>query len=79
MSATASGNLHIIDGIMDQYQYLHILKRKVKDSAHKLDIDDRFHFYQVNDLKHKALNVRLRLCYKLPPCYRYKLNYQTEM
>ncbi|GBM81200.1 hypothetical protein AVEN_236413-1 [Araneus ventricosus] len=36
MSAVGVGNLHFIDGMMDKYMYLDILKQNLKQSAEKL-------------------------------------------
>lgn len=66
MSAAGPGQLCIIDGIMDQTKYLTILKENLLQSAAKLGISDGFHFYQDNDPKHKAHNVRLWLLYNCP-------------
>lgn len=66
MSAAGPGNLKIIDGIMNQNKYLDILKENLKPSVQKLGIEDRFIFYQDNDPKHKASNVRLWLLYNCP-------------
>lgn len=66
MSAAGVGNLHFIEGNMDQHQYLRILKQNLAESAEKLGIRDTFQFYQDNDPKHKAQNVRLWLLYNCP-------------
>lgn len=66
MSAAGPGKLHIIDGIMDQTMYLNILKSNLKSSARKLGIESHFYFYQDNDPKHKAYNVRNWLLYNCP-------------
>lgn len=66
MSASGVGNLHFIDGIMDQNMYIDILKKNLKDSATKLGIERSFHFYQDNDPKHKAHKVRNWLLYNCP-------------
>lgn len=63
MSAKGVGNLVFIDGIMDQNVYLKILKENLKESASKMGLGKRFKFYQDNDPKHKAQNVRLWLLY----------------
>lgn len=66
MSASGVGNLHIINGIMDQNKYLDILRQNLIPSVQKLGLDGRYKFYQDNDPKHKALNVRLWLLYNCP-------------
>lgn len=66
MSAAGTGQLCVIDGIMDQTKYLTILKENLMQSAEKLGVRDNFHFYQDNDPKHKAHNVRLWLLYNCP-------------
>lgn len=66
MSAAGPGNLHIINGIMDHKKYLEILKENLMDSVQKLGIAECFSFYQDNDPKHRAHNVRLWLLYHCP-------------
>ncbi|VVC33255.1 Hypothetical protein CINCED_3A007839 [Cinara cedri] len=58
MSAQGVGNLHIIDGIMNQYIYLNILKTNLAASAEKMGIKDYFIFTQDNDTKHTAKKVK---------------------
>ncbi|GBN24589.1 hypothetical protein AVEN_125081-1 [Araneus ventricosus] len=36
MSAVGVGNLHFIDGMMDKYMYLDILKQNLKQNAEKM-------------------------------------------
>ncbi|GFX00952.1 transposable element Tc1 transposase [Trichonephila clavipes] len=73
MTATEVGNLVIINGIMNQYSYLNILKNNLIQSASKLGLDGSFIFQQDNDSKHTARVVREWLLYnvrkqvKIPP------------
>ncbi|GFT64804.1 transposable element Tcb2 transposase [Trichonephila clavipes] len=73
MVATGVGNLVIIDGIMNQYSYLNILKNNLSQSTSKLGLDGSFTFQQDNDPKHTARVVREWLLYnvrkqvKIPP------------
>ncbi|GBM62076.1 hypothetical protein AVEN_207296-1 [Araneus ventricosus] len=48
------GNLDFIDGTMNKYVYLHILKLNLKQSASNLGISRHFKLYQDNDPKHTA-------------------------
>ncbi|GBN90053.1 Transposable element Tc1 transposase [Araneus ventricosus] len=66
MSASELGNLVFIDGIMNQALYLNILRDNLKLSAQNLGIGNNFVFYQDNDPKHTALNVRLYCLYNCP-------------
>ncbi|GFU98571.1 transposable element Tc1 transposase [Trichonephila clavipes] len=63
MAATGVGNLVIIDGIINQYSYLNILKNNLSPSASKLGLD--FTFQQDNDPKHTARVVREWLLYNV--------------
>ena len=65
-SAQGVGELVFIDGIMDKNVYLDILKDSLKKSAKNTGIPDYFKFYQDNDHKHTAYNVRLWLQYNCP-------------
>ncbi|GFW79272.1 transposable element Tc1 transposase [Trichonephila clavipes] len=67
MAATGVGNLVIIDGIMNQYSYLNILKNNLsqRESASKLRLDGSFPFQQDNDPKHTARVVREWLLYNV--------------
>ncbi|KOC62209.1 hypothetical protein WH47_03967 [Habropoda laboriosa] len=58
MAAGSTGNLVFIDGILDKYKYLNILKNNVKDSARKLGLLRHFHFQQDNDPKRTAWIVK---------------------
>lgn len=66
MSAAGVGNLHFIEGNMDKWMYLNILKKNLHESTANLGIRDRFHFYQDNDPKHSAHVVREWLLYNCP-------------
>ncbi|GFV51356.1 transposable element Tcb2 transposase [Trichonephila clavipes] len=65
MAATRVGNLVIIDGIMNQYSYLNILKNNLSQSASKLGLDGSFIFKQDNHPKHTARVVREQLLYNV--------------
>ncbi|GBN80765.1 Transposable element Tcb1 transposase [Araneus ventricosus] len=62
MSAVGVGNLLFIDGMMDKYMYLDILKQKLKQSAEKMDILPHYKLYQNNDPKH---NIHIRRLWTL--------------
>ncbi|CAK9796254.1 Transposable element Tc1 transposase [Anthophora quadrimaculata] len=66
MSACGLGNLHFIEGIMDKYAYLNILKLNLKQSAEKFGIADYYHFQQDNDPKHKSYLIKEWLLYNTP-------------
>lgn len=51
---------------MDQKVYLNILKESLPRSIKKLGLGSDWYFYQDNDPKHKAHNVRLWLLYNCP-------------
>ncbi|GFV90478.1 transposable element Tcb2 transposase [Trichonephila clavipes] len=65
MAATGVGNLVLIDGIMNQYSYLNILKNNLSQSASKLELDGYFTFQQDTDPKHTARVVREWLLYNV--------------
>ncbi|GFW27515.1 uncharacterized protein TNCV_163551 [Trichonephila clavipes] len=70
MAATGVGNLVIIDGIMNQYSYLNILKNNLSQSVSKLGLDGFSTFQLDNDPKHTVrewllYNVRKQV--KNPP------------
>lgn len=66
MSSSGLGNLVFIDVIMNHVLYLNILKNNLKLSAQNLGIGNTFVFYQDNDPKHTACNVRLWCLYNCP-------------
>uniref|UniRef100_A0A2M4DS53 Putative transposase n=1 Tax=Anopheles darlingi TaxID=43151 RepID=A0A2M4DS53_ANODA len=66
MAASGVGNLHVINGIMDQYVYINILKQNLGPSVEKLGISRDYWFQQDNDPKHTACNTRLYLLYNTP-------------
>jgi hypothetical protein len=66
MSASGVGNLVFIDGIMDQYIYLDILRNNLKCSVDKLSLGSSFIFQQDNDSKHTANHVKECLIYNVP-------------
>lgn len=62
MSSVGVGNLHFIDGKMDKFGYLSVLKENVKQSTEQLGIANKFAcFYQDNDAKHTSGVAKLRL------------------
>lgn len=63
VSAAGVGNLHFIEGNMDRFMYLNILKQNLVASARKLEIADDFRFYQDNDPKHSSRVVQEWLLY----------------
>ena len=65
-SATGIGKLHFIDGIIEKFQFLNILKNNLVQSAEKLGIKDSVNFYQDNDPKHTAGIVKEWLLYYCP-------------
>lgn len=52
-----------IDGVMNTYKYINILKENVHDSADCLGIRNNFKFYQDNNPEHKAYATRQSLLY----------------
>nr|AAB02109.1 transposase [Anopheles albimanus] len=66
MAANGVGNLQVIDGIMDQYVYINILKQNLGPSLEKLGMSQDYWFQQDNDPKHTAFNSRLFLLYNTP-------------
>ncbi|GBO28970.1 Transposable element Tcb2 transposase [Araneus ventricosus] len=66
MSAVGVGNLHFIDGMMDKYMYLDILKQNLKQSAEKIGVLQHYKLYPDNDPKHNAHICRLWAFYHCP-------------
>lgn len=66
LSSSGVGNLVFIDGIMDQYGYLNILRNNLKQSAEKLGLGCRYVFQQDNDPKHTAKRVKEWLIHNVP-------------
>lgn len=66
MAASSEGKLVFIDGIMDHWYYINLLKLNLRPSAEKLGLADKFQFCQDNDPKHSALNTKLWLLYNCP-------------
>lgn len=66
ISYNGIGNLVFINTIMNKDEYLKILKENLLQSAEKLGIKEDFYFYQDNDPKHKAWDVRNWLLYNCP-------------
>lgn len=57
-AAHGVGNLYLIDGIMDQYQYHKILEEQLIPSAKKLFDNKNWTFQQDNDPKHTAKSTK---------------------
>lgn len=66
MSAKGVGNLQVVDGIMDQYKYINILKNNLQSSIIKMELPADYIFQQDNDPKHCAINTKLWLLYNTP-------------
>lgn len=66
MSTAGVGNLVFIEGKMDRYAYLNILRGNLKQSAENLGHQQSWIFQQDNDPKHTALVVREWLLYNTP-------------
>lgn len=58
MSYYGVGNLVFIESIMNHRVYLSILRKNMREYAHRVGIADTFSFYQDNDPKHKAKAVQ---------------------
>nr|GBO27841.1 Transposable element Tcb2 transposase [Araneus ventricosus] len=70
MSAVGVENLHFIDGMMDKYMYLDILKQNLKQSAEKMGILPHYKLYQDNDPKHNSHICGLWALYHCPQVIR---------
>ena len=57
-SAAGVNNFVFIDGVMDMYKYINILKENLHDSI--------LNFYQDNNLKHKVYSTRQWFLYNCP-------------
>lgn len=57
-SAHGVGSIALVDGILDQYQYMDILENEMLPSAQNLFADGPWTFQQDNDPKHTAINTR---------------------
>ncbi|GBM10788.1 Transposable element Tcb1 transposase [Araneus ventricosus] len=66
MASSGVGNLDFIDGTMNKYVYLGILKRNLKQSASNLGISRHFKLYQDNEKKHIADICKLWGLYHCP-------------
>ncbi|GBN28123.1 Transposable element Tc3 transposase [Araneus ventricosus] len=66
MSAVDVRNLHFIDGMMDKYMYLDILKQNLQQSAEKMGILPHYKLYQDNDPNNNAHICRLWALYHCP-------------
>lgn len=60
------GTLHFIEGNMNKYMYLDILKQHLKSSAEKMGLGNTFTFYQDNDPKPTSYLVKEWLLYNCP-------------
>lgn len=66
MSWNGTGNLTVIEGILNARTYVEILRDNLFQSASKLGIRDDFLFQQDNDPKHTARVTKEFLLYKVP-------------
>ncbi|KOX71597.1 hypothetical protein WN51_02468 [Melipona quadrifasciata] len=57
MAVNETGSLVFIDGILNKYKYLNILKENLNQGAIKLNLLDDFYFQQHNDPKHAQLEL----------------------
>lgn len=66
MAANGVGILEFINGIMDQYVYIDVLKRNLGPSVAKLGLGRDYIFQQDNDPKHTSNNALMYLAYNTP-------------
>ncbi|GBO40440.1 Transposable element Tcb1 transposase [Araneus ventricosus] len=66
MESSGVGNLDYIDGTMNKYVYLDILKRNLKQSVRNLGISRHFKLCQYNEKKHTADICKLWVLYHCP-------------
>lgn len=66
MSANGVGKLEFITGIMDQYEYINVLRRNLGPSVDKLSLGSDYIFQQDNDPKHTSHNALMYLAYNTP-------------
>uniref|UniRef100_A0A034WUD9 Transposable element Tcb1 transposase n=1 Tax=Bactrocera dorsalis TaxID=27457 RepID=A0A034WUD9_BACDO len=66
MSSAGVGNLTFVEGNMNRFSYLDILKANVKQSVTKLGIESNFAFYQDNDPKHTSEVAKMWLIHNCP-------------
>lgn len=66
VSAVEIGSLEFIEGNMDKWSYLNILKTHLKNSAQKLGLLDSFVFYGDDDPKYASRIAREWLLYNCP-------------
>jgi transposase len=65
-SAAGVGKLIFINGVMDRFKYIDILKDGLLPSAAEMGPNGNFQFHQDNDPKHTVHDVRLWLLYNCP-------------
>lgn len=46
MTASYTANLVFIDGVLDRYKHIDILKNKLKDNSHKLELLEDSYFFR---------------------------------
>ncbi|CAK9832699.1 Transposable element Tcb1 transposase [Anthophora retusa] len=66
MSGRGVGNLPFIDGTMDKWGYLNVLKENLGQSAEKLGLQGSYYFQHDNDPKHTADIIKLWILYNIP-------------
>lgn len=66
MAAAGVGNLHFIEGILNQMKYIEILRANLLPSVDRLGLGRRWILQQDNDPKHTAHNVKHWILYNVP-------------